>query len=204
VADEYARRIGPELLGKPFDRELLDRYAARVASLGAVWDLGCGPGHVTRYLRDRSVDVSGMDLSPELIRCARRLNPDIGFEQGDFRRLSAEDGAWAGIVAFYAILHLAPSEVAPTLAEWRRVLRPGGLLLLAVHIGTEELHLEEWWGRRVDITFRFFQPAELQATLVAAGFALEEVRERDPYPGVETQTRRVYLLARARGPGEAA
>lgn len=195
VAGEYARRISGELEGKPFDRALLDRYAARVAGAGPVWDLGCGPGHVARYLHDRGVTVSGLDLSPALIQWAERLNPDIRFQQGDFRRLSAPDGAWAGIVALYSIIHLLPAEVTSTLSEWRRVLRPGGLLLLAVHLGTDPLHLDDWWGHQVKIDFRFFQTNELVGQLEAAGFAIEQVMERDPYSEGETKTRRVYVLA---------
>jgi trans-aconitate methyltransferase len=48
VADEYVRRIYDELQHKPFDRELLDQFAARVRQSGMVCDLGCGPGHVAR------------------------------------------------------------------------------------------------------------------------------------------------------------
>lgn len=73
VADEYVRRIGDELRGKPFDRELLDRFASRVGSHGAVWDVGSGPGHVTRYLRDRGANVAGLDLSAKLVAGARQL-----------------------------------------------------------------------------------------------------------------------------------
>src|SRR6476660_6547825 len=77
VAEEYVRRIGRELEGKPFDRTLLDRFADRLAGPGPVWDLGCGPGHVTRYLRARGVTIAGLDLSPALVASARRLDPAI-------------------------------------------------------------------------------------------------------------------------------
>lgn len=197
VAEEYVRRIGEELNGKPFDRDRLDRFAARLAGQGTVWDLGCGPGHIARYLLDRGVTVAGLDLSPALVAGARKLNPTIPFEQGDFRRLPAPDHGWAGIVAFYSLLHLTRPEVTPTLVEWRRAVKPGGLLLLAVHIGEEIRHLDEWWGHRVNVDFTFFQTAELVGYLEAAGWRVEEVTERDPYPEVEVQTRRVYILAEA-------
>ena len=197
VAEEYVRRIGRELEAKPFDRALLDRFAARLAGQGPVWDLGCGPGHVARYLLDRGVTVAGLDLSAALIACAKQCNPTIPFDQGDFRRLPAPDHAWAGIVAFYSIIHLPREEVTPTLVEWRRATRPRGLLLLAVHLGENALHLEEWWGQRVNVDFGFFQTQELVGYLEASGWHIEETMERDPYPGVETQTRRAYILANA-------
>jgi len=60
AAERYAATFAGELDGKPFDRELLDRYAAALAGRGEVWDVGCGAaGHLTRYLADRGVAASG-------------------------------------------------------------------------------------------------------------------------------------------------
>jgi SAM-dependent methyltransferase len=146
VAEEYAEKYFNELDHKPFDRELLDRFAARVRSLGPVCDLGCGPGQIARYLHGRGVDAFGGDLSPEMIAVARRLNPGLRFEQGDMRvlrALPAGGGAWGGIAAFYSIIHIPRQGVVVALRELWRVLRPGGSLLLAFHIGDEVVHLDE-------------------------------------------------------------
>lgn len=110
--------------------------------------------------------------------------------------LGADDGAWGGIVAFYAIVHLSPEEVSRALGEFRRVLRPGGLLLLAFHAGEETIRRDELWGEPVALDFRFFAPAEIEIRLTEAGFAVEARIERQPYPEVEHPNRRAYLLAR--------
>ena len=196
VAAEYVQRISGELEHKPLDRQLLDRFAMRFEGLGPVCDLGCGPGHVARYLHERGVPVIGIDLSPVMMEQARRLNPGIEFRQGNMLSLDIEDGAWGGIVAFYSIIHLPRSEIAAALAEMKRVLRPGGLLLLAFHIGDETLHLDEWWGQRVTVDFHFFRSEEMADSLRTAGFEVEEVVEREPYPDVEHQSRRCYIFAR--------
>lgn len=72
VADEYARRISGELQHKPFDRELLNRFAAAVIGHGEVCDMGCGPGHIARYLRDAGATIFGLDLSPRMLEQARQ------------------------------------------------------------------------------------------------------------------------------------
>ncbi|HWE63667.1 MAG TPA: class I SAM-dependent methyltransferase, partial [Chloroflexota bacterium] len=82
VATRYAEDFFDELSRKPFDRRLLDQFAEQVRGQGPVWDVGCGPGHVARYLHGRGLPVSGLDLSAGMIACARRLNPDISFAQG--------------------------------------------------------------------------------------------------------------------------
>jgi SAM-dependent methyltransferase len=196
VADEYVRRIYDELQHKPLDRQLLDRFADDVRPVGLACDMGCGPGHVARYLHERGAQVCGVDLSPQMVERARGLNPGIGFVQGDMRALDAQDGAWAGIAAFYSIIHIARAEVVAALRELRRVLRPGGLLLLAFHIGDDVLHLDEWLGQSVNVDFFFFRAAEMAGYLTSAGFEVEEIIERDPYPDVEHQSRRAYIFAR--------
>src|SRR2546421_6426894 len=120
VAEEYARRIFWELEHKPFDRQLLDRFAARVQGSGSACDLGCGPGHVTRYLHERGVKVIGIDLSPGMIEQSRRLNPGIIFQQGNMLALDVEDEAWVGAVAFYSIIHIPRDEVVKALVEIKR------------------------------------------------------------------------------------
>lgn len=79
VAAEYASRFASELSGKPFDCKMLDLFAERVGGGGSIADLGCGPGQVAAYLHHRKVRVRGIDLSEEMLRAARLLNPNIPF-----------------------------------------------------------------------------------------------------------------------------
>jgi len=90
-----------------------------------VCDVGCGPGHVGRYLTERSVNVFGLDLSPEMVALARRLNPSMRFEQGDLRALGLPDASLAGIVAFYSLIHLERAEIASASPSWPASLSPG-------------------------------------------------------------------------------
>ena len=200
VAVEYAARIYGELADKPFDRAILERFAALAGPLGSICDLGCGPGHVARYLHDHGrqhgVEVIGVDLSPAMVAEARRLNPDLRFEQGTMLALDFADEQLGGIVAAYSIVNVPRDEQTIVFAECRRVLKPGGRLLVAFHVGTDVVHLEEWWEIPVSVDFYFFEPDEVEARLVAAGFSIEERHVREPYPDVEHPSRRAYLLAR--------
>jgi len=196
VADEYVRRIFDELRHKALDRQLLDRFAASVRDVGPACDLGCGPGHVARYLHEHGVQVCGVDLSAELVERAHRLTPGIEFRQGDMMALDIPDGTWAGVAAFYSIIHIPRGDMARALSELRRVLRPGGLLLLSFHIGDDTIHLDDWWGHKVCVDFFFFRSAEIAGYLTSVGFEIEEIIEREPYPDIEHQSRRSYIFAR--------
>ncbi len=195
VAAEYVRHIAGELEHKPLDRALLDRFAASFQNHEPVCDIGCGPGHVARYLHDRGLNISGIDLSPGMVEEARRLNPGIVFSQGNMLALDVEDGAWAGIVAFYSIIHIERHDVVRALRELCRTLRPGGLLLLSFHIGDDVLHRDELWGVPVCLDFVFFTSREMSEYLLTAGFEIPEIVEREPYPDVEHQSRRAYIFA---------
>jgi SAM-dependent methyltransferase len=200
VADEYARRIFDELQHKPLDRELLDRFAAAVLGRGDVCDMGCGPGQVARYLRDGGAAVFGLDLSPQMLEQARRLNPDISFREGNMLALDLRDGTLAGIAAFYAIVNIPKESLPLVFREMERVLQPGGLLLLAFHTGDEALHEQELWGRPISMDFFLLPPLAIRRYLEDAGLAIEQIVEREPYaPEVEYQSRRAYIFARKPG-----
>jgi ubiquinone/menaquinone biosynthesis C-methylase UbiE len=200
LADEYARRIFNELQHKPLDRQLLNRFAAEMAGRGEVCDMGCGPGHVARYLRDVGATVFGLDIAPRMLEQARQLNPDISFREGNMMALDIPDGTLAGIAAFYAIVNIPKASLPLVFREMRRVLQPGGLLLLAFHTGDEAVHEEELWGRPIAMDFFLFPAQEIGRSLAAAGLAIEQVVEREPYaPEVEYQSRRAYIFARKPG-----
>jgi SAM-dependent methyltransferase len=197
IAEDYARDFRDELTHKPFDRKMLDWLIEKVGEAGVICDMGCGPGQVTRYLAERGARACGIDLSPAMVRQARIANADLPFEVGDMLDLAGvPDGSYGGIAAFYSIIHIPHADLPRALRELRRVLRPDGILLITFHIGREVVHRDEWWGKEVDIDFLFFQTEDMKSHLSTAGFALEEVVERDPYPDVEYPSRRAYLFAR--------
>ena len=118
VADEYARRIGGELAGKPADRELLADIVRQASPLGPICDLGCGPGHVTRFLHDAGAQtVLGMDLSPAMVAKAKALNSAIEFKVGDMTSLDVPSESWGGIVALYSIIHVPRTRLGKCFQE---------------------------------------------------------------------------------------
>jgi SAM-dependent methyltransferase len=143
------------------------------------------------------VKVCGVDLSLAMVKRALELNPNVPFEQGDMLALSRiADNSYAGIAAFYSIIHVPRPSVVQALQELKRVLRPVGVLLLTFHIGQEIIHRDEWWSKEVSLDFIFFETEEMKGYLRTAGFELQEVIERDPYPDVEYPSRRAYIFAR--------
>ena len=194
VARAYREHLNEELAGKPLDRAFLDAFAE--GCNGLIADIGCGPGHVTRYLATRGATVEGLDLSPEMIDEAIATNPGLTFRVGDMFALPYEPGALAGIVAFYAIVHLRSDELLAPFRELHRVLAPGGTAAISFHAGNEAVHVDELFGCATSLDFVFHRPDAVVAALVEAGFTIAARLDRQPYPDLEFASQRTYLLAR--------
>ncbi|MEU5876794.1 class I SAM-dependent methyltransferase [Spirillospora sp. NPDC047279] len=194
IAGTYAERFLDELSGKPLDRALLDLLITQVDGRGTIADIGCGPGHVARYLHDRGAPALGIDLSSRMIEIAAAAHPGIGFHTGDMRDLHVPDQAWGGIVALYSIIHVPPAEIPAAFTEFHRVLKPGAPLLLSFHLGDEVRHLDEMWDHPVSLDFQFYLRPEIETALESAGFAIDAYVERRHYDH-EVETTRAYLMA---------
>lgn len=194
ASEAYARKFVSELDHKPFDRGLLQRFAASVDEGRPVLDLGCGPGHTTAHLTSLGLLATGVDLSPRMIEIASRTFPQSRFEVGDFCSLRHEPSSVAGILAFYCIVHLTPEQLVPAFAEMHRVLSDDGVLLLSFHVGTEMLRAENFLETNAVLEFTFFEPPQIEAALRSVGFDWVEVRVRAPYD-TEHPSQRGYILA---------
>ena len=97
---------------------------------------------------------------------------------------------------FYSLQHLPRAAIGDVFGELRRVLAPGGVLLLATHIGEGEVYLSEFLDHDIDpVGGTLHAREELERELIRESFTMEDVRHRDPLPH-EYQSRRVYLIAR--------
>jgi SAM-dependent methyltransferase len=196
VARAYAERYLHELATKPFDRDRLDGFAKLVRSGGSVLDLGCGPGQIGRYLFDRGLAVTGLDVSEGMLAEARRLHPLMTFVRGDLLNLALAERAWAGAVAAYSLIHVPHARLVEVLGSLARALEPGAPVLASFHLGEGVVHVDTMLDTPVDLDGFLYTTNEVNAAFEQSGYELCETLERDPYPEVEYQGRRVYILAR--------
>src|SRR5215471_9708634 len=164
IAEHYATEYFDELSRKPFDCELLTRFAQSLPAHARVCDIGCGPGHIARYLANRGLDATGVDLSPTMVATAQRLSPELHFVHGDMLSLPFDDGQLAGITAFYSLIHVERELLPRAIAELHRVLAPQGRLLVTFHAGEGEIHRDEWFGQAVAVHVTLFTSAEMTRT----------------------------------------
>jgi ubiquinone/menaquinone biosynthesis C-methylase UbiE len=195
IAGEYADEYFKELESKPDDCKLLDEFANAVRGKGKTCEIGCGPGQVARYLKDCGVDIHGLDLSEEMVNAATELNPDIKFLAANMLSLPHADNSLAGIISFYAVIHLRRPQMVEALKEMQRVLKPSGRLLISFHDGEGELHREEWYGKPVSVPVTLMTAIEMSDYAESAGLKVDRNVKRPPYD-FEYPTTRNYLFAR--------
>ena len=193
VAGSYAELLDGALAASPLDRALLTVFAAQVRG-GPVADLGCGAGRVTTFLYSLGLDAFGIDLSPGMIAVARRRYPRLRFDVGSLEALDLPDGALAGALAWYSVIHTPDERLPGVFAEFARVLQAGAPLLLAFQAGDERVHLQQGYGHPISLHAHRRDPERVAGLLTAAGFDVRTRVLRDPEPPHE-KTRQAYLLA---------
>ena len=132
-ADSYNKNVWRSLHSK---REKTSWQEIFTETLGneklRILDIGTGPGIVAFLLTELGHDVTGVDLSEEMLRNARenvaRFNLPVEFRQGDAENLPFEDESFDAVVNRYVLWTLPNPEKA--IAEWIRMLKPNGKVVI--------------------------------------------------------------------------
>ena len=188
------------------ESNLVNAYYARPAVLKLagdvdgrrILDLGCGAGPLYAALRDRGAIVTGIDSSAKMLELAReRLGDDADLRLADVGGpLPFPDKSFDDVVACL-VLHYLEDWTAP-LAELRRVLEPGGRLIVVVdHPVVQKLfdpdldyfaiseRSEEWtFGGQSALMSFWHRPLHAMTdAFTAAGFRISVISEPPPAPG---------------------
>lgn len=194
VAADYADLLERDLDAMPLDRALLTAFTETLPPNRPVVDLGCGPGRISGFVHSLGATVIGFDLSGEMVRQARKRHPQVQFGIGSLLALPIEDSCVGGVIGWYSIIH-TPTEMLPVVfEEFRRILVPGGSVILAFQIGDEVRHLQRGYGH--DITLHSWRrPLSVVAELLQhSGFEVLTRIEQEPAP--TQKVRQGYLIAR--------
>ncbi len=196
VAARYLELFRNELDSKRYDCEVLRNFAASLGAGARVCDAGCGPcAHVAGLLAGEGLQVVGIDISPECVKLAREQEPALEFRVMDMMALDFAQGAFDGLLAYYALHYQPKSTLNTVLREFARVLRKGGRLLLVVKEGDGEGWVPDPLGVTGQVFWGAFQKQELETLVSRNGFQVLDCTVRDPLPE-EILVRRIYLTAR--------
>jgi SAM-dependent methyltransferase len=169
---------------------LLDELSAGTPAGSCVLDAGCGGGVIASLLVER-FDVVGVDMSFEQLQLARQIAPRMRPVCQDITTLAAPDGFFSAICSIWTIIHVPRAEHLPLLANFRRMLRRGGLAIFSLG-RTDWEGTERFFG--ADLWWSHFDRDTSLALVEQAGFEIVQVVDVDDRPG---NKRAPFLLARA-------
>lgn len=174
MAQRYIELFGSSAQVHPDDLALIARHLTSRA--GVVLDVGCVPGHLTEHLRLLDVDVAGIDVVPEFVNHATVAYPHGQYVLGSMDRLPVSKSSAVGVLAWYSLIHVKPSDLDGVLVELRRVMAPGAPLVTGFFEDDDVVAFEH----KV-VTAYYWPVAEFSARLRQAGFTEIELQLR---PGV--------------------
>ena len=125
-------------------RELED-FVHRLSGGSNVLDAGCGAGYASRFLVRRGFEVTGIDISKQMLTLAKAKVPGATFLKMDMRKMHLPRGSFDGVVCLYAIIHIPRRSHQRILNRFNSLLRRGGILLILTgwddYVGVEEDYL---------------------------------------------------------------
>ncbi|WNZ09727.1 class I SAM-dependent methyltransferase [Streptomyces sp. 11x1] len=196
VAPRYAQHFADTLRDRPLERALLAAFAesVRAGGAGEVADLGCGPGHITAHLGQLGLRAFGVDASPAMIGLARDANPGLRFQVGSMAALDIADGTLGGVLARSSIIHIPPQDLPTVVAEFARVLAPGGHLLISCYATDDSAIPQQSFDHSVMTAYRW-SPDRLAGLLRDVGVSEIARLLCEPKPSDKRQFQELHLLA---------
>ncbi len=137
IAEEYCKKTEQEG-NREFQKEMLDKTLRYLDSKARIIDLGCGDGRDTQYLKEKGMDVIGIDLSRSMINLARKKNPRATFLQMDIRDTVFPENIFHGAWASTSLTNFPKSELSKAEKEIYRIVEPGGIFAFSVKEGEGE------------------------------------------------------------------
>lgn len=137
IASEYLKTRSE----KSKDLQLLQELIQQVPRGAKILDAGCGAGVPVTQILSNFFDVTGVDFSETQVKLAQQLVPKARFICQDMTRLSFPPHSFDAICSYYAIIHVPRTEHDKLLANFHRMLKPMGLILVCM--GTTDIELEE-------------------------------------------------------------
>jgi len=108
-----------------------DSFCQLIPKRGArIFEIGCGPGNITRYLLSRrpDLDIEAIDISPNMIELARLNNPAADFKVMDCRDIDKLDAKFDGVMCGFCMPYLSQNDCAKLIVDCSSLLNVGGLL----------------------------------------------------------------------------
>ncbi len=132
-ARDVTEMLGAKVSAADPDRTVIEPWAGTVK--GRILDVGSGIGRWAGHLAGLGHDIEGLEPVEQFVGVARKAHPAVPFRLGAIDDLADSDDRWAGILAWYSLIHLGPDDLPNALATLRTVLEDDGTMLMSFFSG---------------------------------------------------------------------
>ena len=199
IYNQYVQAYIDKFMDLALYKDSFDLLLQMLPPGGTVLELGCGPGNVVRYLGSKRADLQllGIDLAPEMIEAAKKINPDAAFKILDIRRAGEIEGHFDAVIAAFCIPYLSSADLPDVFAQMKRLTTAKkGMIYVSCMEGPRErsgFERTSFTGES-EMYINYYPRKQIESLLKAHDFVIKNFYTKD-YPETDgsTTTDLIYL-----------
>jgi len=168
---KYAKEYSIHTSGKLIQFQL-NHFISLLPKNARILDAGCGSGRDSCYLAEEKMDVSAIDIIPELLEEAKTRVKNVNFQLMDMTDVKFQECSFDGIWCMSSLSDVEKKDAPAVIKNFNSILKNNGILYIAVREGSGEKVLEKGFFNDLPRFYAFYSQAELEDVLVKNSFKI--------------------------------
>jgi ubiquinone/menaquinone biosynthesis C-methylase UbiE len=182
--DEFAEEFANRFADVSSYANSIDRFCELIGNdRPQILELACGPGNVTRLLKQRSPEsrIVALDLAPRMIELAQKALPDVDFRVMDVRHISTIPEKFDAIMCSFCLPFLSKNDALQLIADCAKSLADKGVLYISTMEGDENRAGFETtsFSGDAEVYFNYYSQSDLENSFAANGFKVVHRKFQD-------------------------
>lgn len=197
--DNLAELYQDKFMDLDLYNDTYDTFCALIHTPKAkVFEIGCGPGNITKYLLAQRPDfmIDAIDMAPNMVKLAKLNNPSANFEVMDCQAIGQVTQRYEGIMCGFCMPYLSKAACAQLIKDAATLLQQGGIFYTSVIEGDYSQSGFERNSRNEQMYVYYHQADYLQASLKAEGFEAIQLVRKSYAKSADTISTHLILIAR--------
>ena len=171
IAKDYALAF----IEKPDERKKILEFISSLPTNPKILDIGCGNSDYFYLFQEQGVEYTGIDLSVEMIKIARKKNPGGKFIVQDMRKIDFHEKTFDGVYCFYSLIHISDFEIRKILKKINYISRDTGKLLIGLQEGRGEVYKKSPFSKKGKMYLNLFTQQAITVFLNEAGYKVDVI-----------------------------
>ncbi len=170
--DAIAKQFDEAYCKTIYFQKQFDKFVAKLKPSSKIIDIGCGTGHIAKYLSDKGFQVTGIDFSKLMLEIARKRCKNCNFILADIAEFNYGAELYDAAILSFSIIHLKDEEIEKVLKKTYSALKTGSCAFIAVIEGEGEKTIPEPLNPKHALYFHYFTKPQIKAVLENQSFKI--------------------------------